>query len=112
MGWFGKKDQVRKDPQTGLTSVKMGDTWIQEKPEMMVTRDFSKYFRDKNIDFGDAIYLAAHFCGFMAGTVLAAGGLVTDPKDPKEQKLIQQMHDAIAEGIKAGREAQNPATRE
>src|SRR5579864_7518948 len=75
MGWFSKKEQVRRDPQTGLISVKINDIWIEETPEMMVMRDFSKYFRDKNVGFGDATYLAAYCCGFMAGTVLAAGGL-------------------------------------
>jgi hypothetical protein len=110
MGWFSKKDQVRKDPQTGLMSVKVGDTWIPEKPELMVTRDFIRYFRDKHMSPGDTVYLTAWTCGFMAGGIVGMAGAPMD--QPSVQKLIRQIHDAIDEGIKAGREGQDPAIRE
>ena len=109
MGWFGKKEQVRRDPQTGLMLVKVGDTWIQEHPEIMVLRDFRKYFRDREIDFVDAVYLTAHFCGFLVGSAneLPTGTLV---HQPNVQELAKQAVAAGMEaGIEAGRQAQDPA---
>ena len=120
MGWFGKKNQFKSDPQTGLVSVKVGDTWIQERPEMMVTRDLMGYFRGKNYGPHDAIRLTAWVCGFMAGSLVYMGG-TADPDQPGIGKLAQDankrmtdetIRDAVAEGMEAGREGQNPALRE
>ncbi len=104
MGWFGKKD-MKRDPQTGLISVKVGDTWIQESAETTVVRDMMSYFRGKNMSPGTAIHLSAWVSGFLAGSV----GVATNaPAD----ELIRQIHAAVAKGVEAGRKSQDPAIRE
>jgi hypothetical protein len=106
MGWFGKKEQERRDPRTGQISVKVGDTWVEIPLHSIVQRDLSRYFREKGIGFGDSIGLTAWVSGFMLGTALAVGNI--PDSDPQATELVENTHKTIAKGIAEGRAAQDP----
>jgi hypothetical protein len=107
MGWFGKKEQVRRDPRTGQMSVRVGGRWIEQPVEQMVLRDLQQYFRSRGISPGATVEYLVWAAGFMLGTVLAAMGTADD--DPHAGELVRGIHDGLAMGISEGRAALNPS---
>ena|SRR2546428_5908237 len=90
MTWFGRKDK----PLEALPR------------EFMVMRDLMGYFRANGWEFIDALSATAWTCGFMAGNILVTGGLSAESKKGKE--LIRAVQNAVAEGIKAHLEPEDP----